>query len=141
MGDALTCLTTDWILSQFGRDRSKAQKVYRKFARQGRGMEIWDELRHGCLLGTDAFEAKIAPSLSQSQLEIEIPRSQLLAAGPSLDELFSDAADKPSRNRKIREVMRSHEYTLKELSAHLGLHYSTVSVIAKNVDEVQEHQK
>jgi len=141
MGDALTWLTTDWILSQFGRDRLKAQKVYRKFVRQGRGIEIWDELRHGCLLGTDAFEAKIAPCLSQSQSAIEIPRSQRLAARPSLDELFADAADKPSRNRKIHEAMRSHEYTLKEISAHLGLHYSTISVIAKNVDELKEHQE
>ena len=28
------------------------------------------------------------------------------------------------------------EYTLKELSEHLGLHYSTISVIAKQVDQV-----
>ncbi len=37
--------------------------------------------------------------------------------------------------------MRIHEYTLKELASHLGLHYSTISVIAKRVAEEQEHQK
>jgi len=39
------------------------------------------------------------------------------------------------RNTKIHEVMRVHEYTLKELSEYLGLHYSTISLIAKRVSE------
>ncbi len=31
--------------------------------------------------------------------------------------------------------MSVHEYTLNELLEHLGLHYSTISVIAKRVEE------
>jgi len=141
MGEIASFLMTDWILLQFDPNRSKAQKAYRRFVQQGRGIEIWDGLRRGCLLGSDAFEAEIAPFLAQSQSEIDYPRAQRLAARPSLDDLFADANDKKSRNLKIHEAMRVHEYTLKELSAFLGLHYSTVSVIAKKVDKQAQHQK
>jgi putative transposase len=33
-------LTVEWILSQFDPDLSRAQKVYRRFVRQGRGVDI-----------------------------------------------------------------------------------------------------
>jgi len=141
MGESPEWLTTDWILTQFGPTRPKAQKAYRKFVQQGRGIEIWDELRRGSLLGTDAFEAEIVPLLSQSDSTIEFPRTQRLAARPSLEVLFANVADKPSRDRKIHEAMRMHEYTLKELSSFLSLHYSTISVIARKMDEQLEHQK
>lgn len=132
-------LTTSWILSQFDRDLTRAKHAYRKFVREGRGVEIWNELRHGCLLGTDAFEEEVAPLLDQRRFAIEYPRAQRLAARPSLEELFTGVSDRASRNAKIHEAMRVHEYTLKELADHLGLHYSTISVIAKRVDEESRH--
>lgn len=135
MAEARNLLTTDWILSQFDRDLPKACRAYRTFVRQGRGIEVWGELRRGCLLGTDEFEADVAPLLSVHPSAIDYPRSQRLAARPSLRELFSDVADKATRNARIHEAMRVHEYTLKELSAYLGLHYSTISVIAKEMDK------
>jgi putative transposase len=141
IGEAPSFLTTDWILSQFGEGRSKAQQTYRRFVRQGRNAEIWDELRHGCVLGTAAFSSQMAPLLSEQQSTVEFPRSQRLAARPSLSELFSNVTDRVSRDEQIHKAMRVHEYTLKELSEHLGLHYSTISVIAKRVDEHREHQK
>jgi hypothetical protein len=55
--------------------------------------------------------------------------------------LFADVRDKPARNERIHRAMRIHEYTLKELSNYLGLHYSTISVIAKHIDEESKHQK
>lgn len=36
--------------------------------------------------------------------------------------------------------MRVHEYTLKDLSLHLGLHYLTISLIAGQVEKAQKHQ-
>ena len=43
--------------------------------------------------------------------------------------------DKTTRNDKIHEAMRVYEYTLKELACHLGLHCSTINVIANRVAE------
>ena len=141
MTECPSFLTANWILAQFDRSRSKAQHAYRRFVRQGRGVELWEELRRSCLLGTDAFEAEVAPLLSEQRSAIDFPRSQRLAARPSLQELFSGVSDKVTRNAKIREAMRIHEYTLRELSEHLGLHYSTISVVTKRMDEEQKRQK
>jgi REP element-mobilizing transposase RayT len=134
-------LTVEWILSQFDRDLPRAQKAYRRFVRQGRGVDIWSELRYGYLLGSESFDEQLQPLLEERRGEIEIPRTERLATRPTLDDLFSDVHDKPTRNERIHRAMRVHEYTLKELSAHLGLHYSTISVIAKRVEEAQKHQK
>jgi len=40
-------LTVDWVLSQFDRDRARAVPAYRRFVRQGRGIDVWEELRAG----------------------------------------------------------------------------------------------
>ena len=129
-------LSTDWVLSQFDADLTRAQKAYRRFVRQGRGVEIWDELRHGNLLGSESFVEEITPLLDEQRTETEIPRTERLAGRPSLNELFGDVNDKPTRNERIHEAMRIHEYTLNELSAYLGLHYSTISLIATQVDRL-----
>jgi len=134
-------LTTEWLLSQFDPDLSRAQKAYRRFVRQGYDVEIWSELRHGNVLGSEAFDEQLQPLFEQRSGEVEIPRIERLAARPSLDALFTDVKDKPTRNRQIHQAMRTYEYTLKELSEHLGLHYSTISVIAKQVDEALGRQK
>jgi len=40
------CLTTDWILGQFGKRKKQAQKAYREFVKAGMGEEgIWKEVK------------------------------------------------------------------------------------------------
>ena len=53
---------------------------------------------------------------------------------------FVDVRDRATRNERIHSAMRVHEYTLKELSLHLGLHYSTISVIVGQVEKARKHQ-
>jgi hypothetical protein len=48
---------------------------------------------------------------------------------------------KQARNQLIYEAVRFHEHTLEEGGDFLGLYYSTISVIAKRVDEEKKHQK
>jgi len=106
-----------------------------------RGQDSWNELRHGFLLGTEPFADQMAQFLSEQRSTVEFPQSQRLAARPSLSQLFSGVGDKASTDEQIRKAMRFYEYTLRELSNHLGLHYSTISVIAKRVDEQQGRQE
>jgi putative transposase len=141
LADTPCFLTTEWVLSQFDRDLSRAQKAYRTFVRQGRGIEIWSELRHGNLLGSQSFDERYQPLLEERRTEMEFSRTERLAGRPSLDELFANVRDKVARNERIYQAMRLHEYTLKELAGHLGLHYSTISVIAGQVEKTQKHQK
>ena len=54
---------------------------------------------------------------------------------------FADMDDKASRNEQIYQAVRVYKYTLKEVADVLGLYYSTISVIAKRVDEEKKHQE
>ena len=132
--EPLPFLTTDWILSQFSDDRQSATDLYRRFVKQGRDVSIWGELRGGALLGSDGFVEKMSPLLRDFALQRKVLQHERLVSRPSLDDLFAECDTKASRNERIYEATRIHEYTLAELQDHLGLHYSTISRIASLVE-------
>jgi len=128
-------LTIDWILSQFGTKRASAVRAYRQFVSQGRGVSVWEELRAGSLLGSDEFIGQMKPRLAEAPLDPNILRRERDATRPSLEALFSDVTDRRTRNQRIHAAVRQHHYTLQEVGDHLGLHFSTISVIARRVAE------
>ena len=128
-------LTITWLLSQFADDPKAAIREYIEFVKQGRGIDVWEDLRAGTLMGTDSFVASLKPLLKDMVENREIRREERLATRPTLEELFIDVTDKPIRNERIHLAVRKHEYKLKEVGDFLGLCYSTISVIAKRVDE------
>lgn len=131
-------LTVDWVLSQFDPDRERAVRAYRRFIRQGRGINVWDELRAGALLGTDGFVDQLRPLLKEKPLDPEYRKRERFAARPSLEELFRDVSDKVTRNERIYQAVRVHHYTLREVGDYVGLLYSTISMIAKRVHETMK---
>ena len=44
-------LSTDWVLEQFGKSRSRAQKQYREFVGEGLASRPWEDLRGQIYLG------------------------------------------------------------------------------------------
>jgi putative transposase len=111
-------LCTDWILSQFAETRRLAQVRYRRFVAAGLS-EALEEQTRGERLGTDSFMRErfgYDPPLA------EIPRAQSEPIPPSLAEIFTGAATSP-----VAAAYRRHGYTLREIAAYLGCHYSTVS--------------
>jgi len=128
-------LTIGWILSQFDLDPERAVRAYRRFVQQGRGIHVWDELRAGSLLGTDGFVDQLRPLLKEKPVDPEYRKRERFAARPSLEVLFGDVTDKATRNERIYQAVRVHHYTLREVGDHVGLLYSTISVIAKRVHE------
>jgi REP element-mobilizing transposase RayT len=141
MVDAPDFLTTSWILAQFHRSPRRAIELYREFVKQGRGVDVWSELRGGILLGSDEFVDKLKPLLSDYEALKEVPRRERLATRPSLDELFSKVRDKKARDQRIHAATRVHEYTLQVVADFLGLRYSTISMIAKRIAENERHQE
>jgi REP element-mobilizing transposase RayT len=117
------------LLAAFG---SRAR--YLEFVRAGIGLDSpWSRLR-GVLLGSDEFVERMAPRLDPGATEREVPRRQRLASRPSLEALLPPAigADRALRNARIRQVLRSGDFSAAEVGRHLGLHYSTISRIAAN---------
>lgn len=126
------CLTTDWVLAQFGRKRAIAEKEYRTFTRRGIGQEpIWREVKGQSILGEDEFIDGLIGHLKKHKDVSEIPRRQRYAGRPTLERLFSSSVlhDNQNRNRRIRETVEKHAFTQKEVGDYLGLHYTTVSRI------------
>jgi len=127
-------LTTDWILSQFGRHRGRAREAYRQFVKEGYDVTVWDELRGGVLLGTDRFVREIRPLLTDATATREVPRKQRRVARPTLAKLFAKVGrNKATRDQAIHQAVHEHGYTLAEVAERLDLHYSTISQIATRV--------
>ncbi len=124
-------LEVDWILSQFDAMRDRAIQAYRRFVRQGRGTDVWNNLRAGSLLGGADFVDTMRPKLLETPLDQNVLRRERDAARPSLREIFPAVSDKPDRDTRIHDAVRVHHYRLQEVADHLGLHFSTISVIAK----------
>jgi putative transposase len=128
-------LATDWLLSQFVKDPSQAAHAYRRFVRQGKGIDVWEDVTAGVLMGGEAFVQSLKPLLKDLVENREIRREERLATRPALAELFAGVTDKATRNERIHAAIRECQYKLQEVGDHLGLCYSTISVITKRVDE------
>ena len=132
-------LEIDWTLSQFDSTRDRAMESYRRFVQQGRGVAVWDDLRAGSLLGGAAFVNTMRPRLLETPLDQNLLRRERDAARPALSEIFQDVAGKADRNARIHTAVRIYHYKLHEVADYLGLHFSTISVIAKReASRIQE---
>ena len=58
-------LTTDWVLRQFGKNRTQAQKRYREFVREGLESRPWEALQGQIYLGSEAFIKWHSPEKSR----------------------------------------------------------------------------
>lgn len=87
------------------------------------------------LLGEELFIDEHRDLLFDKQPAKEIPRTQRYLGRPKLSILFSKEHKKAERNKQIRQAHIQHGYTLKEVADHLGIHYTTVSKVIKDMGE------
>lgn len=116
-------LQTDWLLGQFGRQRTQAQARYRDFVRAGVGLpSLWNALRGQIYLGSDAFVSRM-----QALVEDEIPEIPRAQRRP----LALPLADYATRHADLRAAMAaayaSGDYTMDAIARGFGVHYATVS--------------
>lgn len=123
-------LTTDWILSQFGDEKTETQERYRQFVYRGRSSRVWRELKGQIFLGSDEFIQGV--SRHDTKLS-EIPRVQQLAVRSSLGEIFATHAE----DEGILTAYWENGYTMKEIAVHLGVHYATVSRRLRKQEQIQ----
>jgi REP element-mobilizing transposase RayT len=118
-------LETDWLLGQFGEERSRAQAVYAAFVRQGVGQaSVWEGLRHQVFLGSEAFvERHCVPAKPPERLR-EVPRAQ---RRPLAMPLADFARRYPDRREAMARAFQTGVYTMQEIADHFGVHYATVS--------------
>jgi len=117
----IPCLTTDWILSQFG-NKQKASSLYQAFVSSGIKAESPLKAVKGQLfLGQDNFIDKINHLMSVKENLKEITKKQLYVTRPPLNEIF-EPKDQKSRDQAMYEAHLQHGYTLKDIAEYIGVH-------------------
>lgn len=134
-GKGISCLTKDWILLQFGRERGETAIRYREFVRAGLKAESpWKEVKGQLYLGDESFIDKIKNLIRGKETLTEIPKMQRCITKPSLEEIFKHG-DKKTKDRAAHEAHVRYGYTLKDIAEHLDVHYTTVSRAVKKIEE------
>ena len=130
------CLTTDWILGQFGKRKRQAEKKYKDFVKAGIGeRNIWKEVKGQSILGEDDFVEGLINYIRGHEEIKEIPKSQRYIGRPEFKEIFNDKtlSSKQIRNKKIIEAIEAYGYSQKGVADYLGMHYSTISKLVSKV--------
>lgn len=125
-------LTTDWILSQFGKQLKTAQEKYKSHVRQAiKKPKPWAGVRRQVLLGDEKFVSSLEPYLKGEKKKETLTQIKSVAKRPSLRKLFDKVGSKSkkARDRIIRDAHLKYGYTLADIGKVLGLHYSTISKI------------
>jgi len=125
-------LETDWVLGQFGEERSRAQARYAAFVREGVGQaSVWDGLRHQIFLGNEAFvERHRGPSKPAERLR-EVPRDQRRALAKPLADFDHRY---PDRHEAMARAFQTGVYSMREIADYFGVHYSTVSRAVRRLE-------
>jgi hypothetical protein len=127
-GEVADFLTVDWILGVYGgRDRTTARKRYQAFVLEGlkEGERLSEGLKGKPILGAKGFVERFCERLKEAAPLEEIPKAQR----------FAEVNDKNQRNEKIYRACVDHRYTMKEIASHLGIHYTTVSKVIKEMED------
>jgi putative transposase len=128
------CLTTEWILGQFGTTRSIAVEAYQTFVQSGiRQESIWKAVRAQSILGEEEFTTTLMDYLRGKRDIPELSKIQRYADRPSLTQIFSGkiVQDIGKRNEKIQEAVQRYGYRQRELADYLDMHFTSISRILR----------
>lgn len=125
ISSAHLCLTTDWLLATFGKQRKQAQQHYRNFIQQGKNQPSpWENLKNQIYLGSSSFVEDMQCKLEPEQSLKDIPKLQKQAAKKPLEYFQQRYAE---RNEAMAKAYFSGHYTLESVGTHFGVSYATVS--------------
>ena len=117
-------LDVDWLLGQFGKQRSRARLAYQAFVMEGKGLPSpLLATKHQLILGDDAFVEQYREDKKSEELR-ELSKAHRRSLALSL----ADYAEKHSdRNEAISEAYKSGAYTMAQIAEYFDVHYMTVS--------------
>jgi len=126
-------LSTDWLLSQFGKQRRRCLDRYMQFVAEGasRG-RIWEGLNQQVYLGGDAFVDQIKSELSDRNDLTEVPRVQWKQSSKQLDDYADECGD---RSEAMARAYLEGGYRMNEIAKYFAVHYATVSRAVKKFED------
>jgi len=128
-------LTTEWLLSAFGKYKLSAIEKYRKFIEEGKNQPSpWGNLRNQVFLGSEKYVEDIWTKIDTGKDLSEIPKSQRRVIPEPLIYYRKHAI---SRNEAIINAYASGGYNMKVIGDYFGLHYSRVSRLITNATKAK----
>lgn len=123
-------LAADAVLSQFGKHRDEARRLYRQFVSEGAKQEgIWQSLRQQIYLGDDRFVERMQKQAKVQGDELSVAKVQRRAPAPSLTAI---AKRHRERNDAIIAAYATGAYNYREIAAYFNLHLATVGRIVRD---------
>lgn len=125
-------LSTDWILSGFGKRKKTACERYRTFVQQGLNQPSpWESLKNQIYLGSDQFVDDVLSRLDPKQSLLDIPKIQKLSPTKSLEYYQNRYRD---NTEAMAKAYLSGHYTLVEVGLQFSVSYATVSRAVKSYE-------
>jgi REP-associated tyrosine transposase len=118
-------LALDRLLGAFAPSLRAARRLYEEYVLDGVDDALAERVR-GERLGSADF---LRNDFGHDRPLPEVPREQWLPQPPTLDDLFA------GEQHPIATAYRRYGYTLREIGAHLGCHYATVSRALRQEEE------
>ncbi len=87
-------------------------------------------------MGTEEFLARLREPFRKKDSLQEVPRAQRYVARPSLEEIFG-GEKREGRKQKDEIIYRAyvdHGFRMGEITAYLGVHYTTISRAIRRVE-------
>ncbi len=122
-------LTPGLLLSQFSNDETVVRRQYQDFVNAPGAVAFAMPRAIGIVIGDADFAARLCPPLEQ--IAAEIPRRAIPQTRPMLPTIFAGATTIPEQRARIPEAYLRHRYSMREIAAYLGVHYSTVSRVLR----------
>jgi putative transposase len=123
-------LSSEFLLSQFSKQRKTAIKRYRQFVSEGlKNSSIWHQLSNQVYLGDKAFVDRVQKYLPNDNGDIQIPKIQRRPVARSLANYESES---DSRNSAIKVAYASGAYSYQDIGSYFGLHFTRVGVIVRS---------
>ena len=122
-------LTTEVILRQFSEEQRTAVRAYRAFIAAGTEQPSpWSALRNEVYLGSEQFVHDLLDLVAKEAAVRDTPKAQRRALSRPLDEYAHLYRE---RDAAMAAAYWSGSYTLQQIGAHFGVHYSRVSRIVQ----------
>ena len=128
-------LETGIVLSLFSRNLEQARFEYREFIEMSLHDGENENLEEGGILGRDEFKERNKQLVHPKKEVKEIPKKDRYACRPPLSELLSNIYSKDIRNLRVYAALKEYGYTQMEIANQLGIHYSTISLVIKQIEE------
>jgi putative transposase len=122
-------LTSDFVLSQFAKQRKVAIKRYINFVEAGvKNGPIWSQVINQIYLGDKAFIDKVQQYLTDQKDDIQIPKKQRMSVVRPLSDYEQQSK---GRNEAIIKAYASGGYSYQEIGDYFGLHFTRVGRIVR----------